>query len=91
MPNAKPGSAWRFLSHRADSSLELQNDGVFDELVVDDWLHVEQMDHAQWWLRIGDARVFVTLLDDGRADVSVERGAYAATCGETILDTDKEG
>lgn len=28
---------------------------VFDELVVDDWFHIEQMDTRLWWMRIGNA------------------------------------
>lgn len=26
----------------------------FDELVVADWLHIEQMGDRSWWMRIGD-------------------------------------
>lgn len=27
---------------------------IFDELVIDDWFHLEQMDDRLWWLNIGD-------------------------------------
>jgi hypothetical protein len=50
------GARWRLLAHRANGSLEIENDGQFDELVVDDWLHIEQMEPAVWWLRVGLAR-----------------------------------
>jgi hypothetical protein len=47
------------LAHVKERPVELENQGVIDELVIDDWLHLEQMSERQWWLRIGDARVFV--------------------------------
>lgn len=50
---------------------------VFDELVIDDWLHLEQMDTNSWWMRVGDACVNVTVRKGGKVvDVSVERGVY---------------
>jgi hypothetical protein len=48
---------------------------VFDEVVIDDWLHVEQMDDNHWWMRVGDACINVTLLD-GKAVVDIERNVY---------------
>jgi hypothetical protein len=83
-----PGAVWRFLAHQPDSSLELQNEGIFDELVVDDWLHIEQMDHSQWWMRIGDAQVFVTVQSDGKSEVNITRGVYSEVHGETTLNVD---
>jgi hypothetical protein len=32
---------------------------VFDELVIDDWLHLEQMDTDLWWLNLGDRDLIV--------------------------------
>ena len=26
----------------------------FDELVLDDWFHIERMDHNEFWMRVGD-------------------------------------
>ena len=53
----RPGSTWRFLAWVDDDELALDSKdhpgAVFDELVVDDWLHVEQMDRDTWWMRIG--------------------------------------
>ena len=40
-----PGRSWR-----TNSSL----DGSFDELVIDDWFHLERMDDRRWWIGIGD-------------------------------------
>jgi hypothetical protein len=72
----KPGSRWRILSRNGDRDVTLENDGIFDELVVDEWLHLEQMDDDTWWLRLGDARIDIKVLPDGRAEVSIERDAY---------------
>ena len=53
----RPGSRWRFLAWRrndgevAASSVE-HPDAVFDELVVDHWFHLEQMDRRVWWAAI---------------------------------------
>jgi hypothetical protein len=49
---------------------------VFDELVIDDWFHLEQMDDNQWWMRIGDAMVNVRVKDGKAAEVLIERGQY---------------
>jgi hypothetical protein len=71
------------LAHRGDANIELENQGVFDELVLDDWLHVEQMDDAVWWLRVGDARLIVTLREGASPILDVERGFYAVSNGAT--------
>ena len=73
---AKPGSRWRLLVRQGERKVTAQNDGVFDELVVDDWLHLEQMDDNTWWMRLGDARIGIKVLPDGRVEVSVERDVY---------------
>lgn len=41
---------------------------VFDELVVDRWLHVEQQNRSQWWMNISGVTVWVTVDRDGRAE-----------------------
>jgi hypothetical protein len=71
------------LARRGDAKIELENQGVFDELVLDDWLHVEQMENAVWWLRVGDARLIVTLQRGAPPILDVERGFYAAANGTT--------
>ena len=80
-----PGAKWRFLAHGQKGSLQLENQGVFDELVVDDWLHIEQMDKAVWWMRLGDARIMVTVVAGGRPIVNIERGSYDAVNGQTTI------
>lgn len=71
-----PGQRWRLLAHQEERAFEVENQGLFDELVVDDWLHVEKMDTNLWWMRIGDARVFVELSSDGKAEVKFQPNAY---------------
>lgn len=63
----KPGSHWRLLAHRKDGSrCAPEDDGVFDELVVDNWLHVEQMDTRTWWMDLAGFRVSIHLPADPR-------------------------
>jgi hypothetical protein len=79
----EPGRRWRFLAHHEGEEVQLENQGMFDELVVDDWLHVEQMDNNVWWLRLGDARLLVTISDTEPPTVDIERGAYGPIKGDT--------
>lgn len=85
MPDMKrvPGSTWRVLAHAATGPFHVENQGVFDELAVDDWLHVEQMDECVWFLKVGDARLQVTIGEDGIAEVEVMRGFFGDTKGST--------
>ena len=41
-------------------------DTIFDELVVDHWCHIEQMDTYDWWVNVGGVTVNVTVDRDGR-------------------------
>ena len=55
----------------------------FDELVIDNWLHLEQMSDRDWWIGLGTAEdgrgyewmVNVHIDRFGRARVSMERDA----------------
>ncbi len=78
-----PGTRWRVLAHLNERAVELENQGVIDEVVIDDWLHLEQMSERQWWMRLGDARIWVHIDDDGRVRVDVERGCYELERGTT--------
>lgn len=62
---------------------------VFDELVIDNFLHLEQMDDDDWWMRVGDARVAIHVQPDGSADVLIERGEYGPVKGDTLVDRDR--
>jgi hypothetical protein len=77
------GTRWRILSSSDSKPVEIENRGVFDELVLDDWLHIEHMEGRQWWLRVGDARLWVSIDEAGKPQVDIERGYYAAVNGET--------
>lgn len=77
------GTRWRLLAHEGGQAVELENRGVFDELVLDDWLHVEQMDSDRWWLRVGDARINVRVVSGARVEVDIERGVYSEVIGQT--------
>ena len=69
-------TSWRILARDGEREIALENDGLFDELVLGQWLHLEQMTDDTWWMRVGDARVDVKVLPDGRAQVSIERDVY---------------
>jgi hypothetical protein len=70
------GAIWRLLAHRENGDLELENEGLFDELTLEHWFHIEQMDEDLWWMRVGDARITVAVGPDGQPSVAVERGFY---------------
>ncbi|RKH04584.1 hypothetical protein D7X32_10570 [Corallococcus carmarthensis] len=63
--------------------MDVKNEGVFDELVVDHWLHIEQFGEREWWMRVGDARILVLVQSSGDVRVDVERGFYAPNLGTT--------
>jgi hypothetical protein len=73
---SRPGSRWRLVARDGERNVTAENEGVFDELVVDDWLHLEQMEDDTWWMRLGDARIDIKVLADGRVEVSIERDVY---------------
>ncbi len=58
---------------------DLSGTVIFDELVVGNWLHVEQMSERQWWMAVGGLRLAVTIGRDGKARVVItedDRSAY---------------
>lgn len=71
------GRSWRLLAHREiGEDLSVENEGLFDELILDHWFHLERMEERLWWLRVGDARLLVELHEDGSAELKIERGFY---------------
>lgn len=81
MTTPPPGRTWRLLAHRADGpALDVRFDrkaGVqFDELVVDDWFHIEQMSTRCYWMRVGpiDLNVIVPRLGDPHVSVVLGDG-----------------
>lgn len=82
----KVGWKWRFLSHHIGDSgpeISMRNQGRFDELVVDNWLHIEQMNDRDWWMRVGDAWIWIHVPSRGDARVTIRRGEYGQMSGET--------
>lgn len=78
-----PGREWRLLARRPSGDVDVKNEGVFDELVVDHWLHLEQLAEREWWMRVGDARILVRVESSGDVRVDIERGSYAPIHGTT--------
>jgi hypothetical protein len=78
-----PGTQWRVLVKRGDEAVELENQGVLDEVVLDDWLHLEQMNENVWWMRLGDARIVIEVAPEGTVRVDNERDNYERVSGET--------
>lgn len=56
-------------SHPQEYSDLVLPDTVFDELVVDKWLHVEQMDDDLWWMDVGGVVIWVTVGENGQPRV----------------------
>lgn len=86
-----PGAKWCVRAKAADRSIEHDGPGIFDELVVDDWLHIEQMDVRRWWASIGDARLDIYVSADGRVVINIERGQYGPEDGRTISGKGQPG
>lgn len=77
-----PGYQWRTLAHHDNGTEIAASSGTdpvcFDELVIDDWFHLEQMDDRDWHLIIGHRHFHIhihdnsqtaTLIDEGEVDV----------------------
>lgn len=64
------------LTRHVKSEVVLKGNQIFDEIVVDDWLHVEQMSERHWWAQVGDARVEITIDRRGQVTTSICRGEY---------------
>jgi len=85
-----PGAEWRVQARDGDRKIEYRNEGVFDELVVDHWLHLEQLDRRTWWMRIGDARLQVAVGENGAVILDLQRGFYEPALGNTESITPDE-
>lgn len=46
------------------------NDSVFDEVVINPWFHLEEMDAGVWWLTIGGYHLWVRVDAKGNAVVT---------------------
>lgn len=68
---------------RTRPALDAPDQEVFDELSVDDWLHIEYMDEGYYWARIGDVRVDIFISEGEPVRVDVGRGHHGAEHGDT--------
>lgn len=66
----KPGERWR-LATTGKGAIAPANLGEFDELVVDEWFHLERMDTSAWWMRVGALDLWIRVRTDGKADVTI--------------------
>lgn len=88
---SRPGSKWRTLAHVQATGMPIEDKStehqpsVFDEVVVDDWLHLEQLSARVWWMRLGDAYIIVRVGKDGKAEVNIRRGEYGEARGWTEI------
>jgi hypothetical protein len=75
-PRAKPcGRSWRVLAWNGDGKpVNVENAGAFDELVVDGWFHMEQMQSRAWWMQIGEVHLWIKIDGAGAARVYVTDG-----------------
>lgn len=68
----KPGSRWRVKADYANASFNVSTKdaakgSAFDEVCVDDWLHVEHMDTRDWWMNVCGIHIGVHLPRDPKA------------------------
>lgn len=79
-----PGYRWRILAFEDDGErVEMTSRGCIDEVVIDDWFHLEQMTDRDWWMSIGDAMVNVHVFKNGKVEVNITRGEYGDVRGRT--------
>lgn len=81
----RPGEDWivRAREGGVGEAREWGREGVLDEVAIDHWLHMEQMDERSWWFRIGDVWVMASIDELGAVTVDIERGSYGVVRGKT--------
>ena len=90
------GTRWRVLAHYAPTGhngmygdqIETRSDdanpSVFDEIVCDQWLHIEQQGANTWWASVGGVVLWVTVSRDGKP-------THVTVYGPGDYDTPVEG
>lgn len=74
---SKPGKSWRVLAHHENGkTLNIRNEGDFDEFVLERALHIERMSDSNWWMQLGSLMVSVTLRPNGDVDVRIQGREY---------------
>lgn len=51
--------------------ITLEDQGVFDELVIDDWLHLEAMDDRSWFLSVGERAFWIDIPKDPKQPAQI--------------------
>jgi hypothetical protein len=82
----KPGYKWRTLAKTENRDVYAENSGslqrdhkgkknfYFDELVIDQWFHLEMMDENSYWMRVGEYRIDIKFIDGSdKPEVYVEK------------------
>lgn len=95
-----PGTSWRILAQPVDNtegrdidirSTDQPRSTILDEVVLDEWFHLEQMDDRSWWMRIGPYAVNVTVDKNGEVksvmweDEGHEDGIESSTGGGATI------
>ena len=87
-----PGRYWRVLSHRQGHGghLDLRDVGDFDELVVGDWFHLEQMDDRYWWMHVGETNFDIGIPEDINKPITVYNRELDLYLPTEEMEDDKE-
>ncbi len=89
--HASVDSNWETVGEVDGEKVRRPGDGTFDELTVDGWLRIEQLEPGLYWLRVGDVRLTAEVGPNGAVTVNVQRGAYAPVRGTTTVHTARGG
>jgi hypothetical protein len=71
-PTPTPGTRWRMRCYDGESAVEMKDHGILDEVVVDDWFHLEQMDYQEWHLGLGNISIWIRIDKDGKPNIEIQ-------------------
>jgi hypothetical protein len=73
------GKKWRIFAKSFDGRLttsvnreQKENKEFFDELVIDNWMHLEWQEGNTWWMRLGPHAFHIKVNPGGEPDISVD-------------------
>ncbi len=55
------------------TTVKYTKDNEFDELIIDDWIHLERMDKDKFWMRLGQVEFDITILPNGQPEIKVRK------------------
>ena len=76
---------YRFRYCQGTKATEIEDEGYIDEIVIEKWFHLEEMDRNQYVLFVGDARIVVDARIRQQPRVDIERGFNGEIRGRTII------